>query len=394
MAETRKFRTVEEMETPLEYLGYIGDRMSFVPVSESEGSFLGGNPVWAGDKSCESPKCHVCGHAMVQVTQMWAPLELFSRRALHLFVCSRCRSPPGVWKVIRSHSQTPLPDDGANNGEGVEGEEEDAKETKKDLPAVSIKEMAQIDDDMLDALLAQNAQRTKNAGKNNQKKTKKKKKKKKIIRQPIWEGTEVRACWLEVVEKRAPKRKGISEKQAEEAAAAMERLELEAAKDKESWAGEVYESGSRESKTFRVFQKALQKDPQRVIRYQLGATPLWISEPVPEAPNCARCHRRTVFEMQLLPTFLYLGGAERLWEEQTSGAVPDVELPDDGDVVDENAPEIEEGQQLPPVPAAASLPELIRAPLPEFGACVVFCCPDETCGGDIAEQGVVTQMPE
>jgi hypothetical protein len=377
-----------------EFASYISDRMAHVPLSESEGSFLGGKPVGAGSSVLVCPPCDQCHKPMIQVVQMWAPIEPFSCRALHVFVCSHCRASPGQWKAFRTRSNEPL-DALEEEEEEVEvQEDEKPKEVKKKV--ASIGTLARVGDDELDALLAQNAQQTqKTSGNNSKKKTKKKKKKnkKKMDRQPVWTDCEIRPCWLDVVEKKAPKKRaGMSEKQADEAAAMAERLEREAAKDKESWAGEVYESGSRESKTFRVFQKALQRDPECVVRYQRGANPLWISEPVPETPMCGNCGKRTVFEMQLLPTLLYLGGAEMLWQEQKAAAVADVVVPEDDVVVDESATEIAEEDVTKS--QAVVLPELIRAPVPEFGACAVFCCSDVNCGEHVEPVHVVCQQPE
>lgn len=341
------------------------------------------------------PTCDRCNGPMIQAVQVWAPVDAFSRRALHVFVCSKCRASPGQWKAIRSQTMEPLP---SHEDEEEEEEQEEVSVPVQQRPAATVTSLMNVDDAALDALLAQNAQKGKAANNKKSKKKKKKKKKKPAARVPVWSGCEIRACWLEVVEKKtaAAAASAVSEKQAAEAAAQLERLEREGAKDKESWAGEQYESGSRESKTFRVFQKALARDPHRVLRYRRGAPPLWISDPTPEPPRCRRCGKRCLPELQLLPTLLYLGGAEQLWDEQLARPVelPDA-LPDaDAPVVDEAAPEVSEEQVGAHASPAPELPELIVAPLPEFGACAVFCCPDPDCGGNVAEQTVLTQMPE
>jgi hypothetical protein len=371
-----------------EYVGYVSERMRFIPGSESDGSFIGGRPLWAGNADGPEIVCSECGSALVQVTQMWAPLEGLRRRSLHLFVCAQCRDPPGQWRAFRSQTSDPFSDS--------EDEEDGGKKTQQQLVQVPAVGFADVDDATLDALLAANAVREK------KKPTKKKKSKKKKARKkelPVWEGCEIQPCWLDVVEKRPPKRAAVSEKQADEAAAALERLVLEAAKDKESWGGEEFETGSRESKTFRVFQKALGRDPSRVVRYQRDGAPLWISEPPPSdtPPDCARCGARTVFEMQLLPTLLYLGGTEGLWQEKTAGdVVPEEEEVDDGLVVDEAASEMfvdVAGQKEQETGPAAALPELIRTPVPEYGVVGIFCCP-KNCGDVIVEERVRVQLPE
>ena len=74
----------------------------------------------------------------------------------------------------------------------------------------------------------------------------------------------------------------------------------------EVWEDEEYEADT-ENKAFRKFQKRLLRFPEQVLRYNWGGRPLWPTAPLlHEPPLCLYCGRHCVFEMQLLPSLLYV----------------------------------------------------------------------------------------
>ncbi len=389
-----------------EYAGYLGSPMTHVPRHESEGSFVGGEPVWARGAAA-AVACEACDRPMQQLVQLWAPLDNCPRRALHLFVCTQCRKPPGRWRVFRSHTTEPLQEE----EEEKEGGEAAVKQTqvKEEIKAPSKPAaLVPLDEAAFEALLAAQSksgaggQQGKAKGKN-QKKKKSKARKKLPERAPVWSGGAVVPSWLEVEEKRPAKskKKGISEAQADALAAAQEKMELEAKKDNESWGGEEWESGSRESKTFLAFQKMLQRDSQRVLRYQRAGQAAWIAEPPPQAPRaCGKCGGRCVYEMHLLPTLLYLGGEAQLWQtttDEAAAAIGEVQLPEAA-VVDESAPELVAPEEPARGNAEAVVEmmaaDVLRCPLPEYGVAAVFCCAANCGDGQPTEEHVLLQMPE
>jgi hypothetical protein len=382
-----------------QYAGYLGRAMATVPRHESAGSFLGGRPVWAGAARAVEVTCAQCAAPMQQVAQVWAPLPAVPRRALHVFACASCRRPPGQWRVLRSHTLEPL------EHEEEEKEQEEAAEPKVETAKGPL---VPVDDDELDALIAARAAAPvakaggKKKGKGKQKN--KKKKQPQAAPEPVWQGGAIVPCWMDVeLVREAKKKKGMTEQQAEAIASVREQLESEAGKEQESWAGEKWEPSSKESKTFRVFRKLLQSDPARILRYRRGGEVLWISDPKPAVPRqCGTCGGPLVFEMQLLPTLLYLGEKEKLWQSVpvASIAAGVGEGEDETVIVDESAPEVidsEEGRKKASAEAEAELlaADVLPCPLPEYGTVAVFCCRNNCGNGEMpVEECVLAQLPE
>jgi hypothetical protein len=74
----------------------------------------------------------------------------------------------------------------------------------------------------------------------------------------------------------------------------------------EVWEDEEYEADTQ-NKAFRKFQKRLSRLPEQVLRYSWGGRPLWpTASLLHEPPLCAYCGQRCIFEMQLLPSVLYV----------------------------------------------------------------------------------------
>jgi pre-rRNA-processing protein TSR4 len=73
----------------------------------------------------------------------------------------------------------------------------------------------------------------------------------------------------------------------------------------EKWAKEGYEADK--DRIFFKFQRRMKRSPEQCLRYCFDGEPLWISEDVPESiPVCTKCGAKRVFELQLMPTLLYL----------------------------------------------------------------------------------------
>uniref|UniRef100_A0A7S4LJL5 Programmed cell death protein 2 C-terminal domain-containing protein n=1 Tax=Eutreptiella gymnastica TaxID=73025 RepID=A0A7S4LJL5_9EUGL len=60
--------------------------------------------------------------------------------------------------------------------------------------------------------------------------------------------------------------------------------------------------------TFAAFQIRMELCPRQVVRWEIGAVPLWISnEKIPhELPECKACGAPCVVELQLMPTIVYV----------------------------------------------------------------------------------------
>ncbi|XP_077291586.1 zinc finger protein RP-8 [Arctopsyche grandis] len=71
---------------------------------------------------------------------------------------------------------------------------------------------------------------------------------------------------------------------------------------------EQYANASVEDKTFLKFKKRIAREPDQVLRYNRGESPLWISsKPLisnEDIPNCKYCNGKRQFECQIMPQLL------------------------------------------------------------------------------------------
>uniref|UniRef100_A0A0R3TXF3 MYND-type domain-containing protein n=1 Tax=Rodentolepis nana TaxID=102285 RepID=A0A0R3TXF3_RODNA len=67
---------------------------------------------------------------------------------------------------------------------------------------------------------------------------------------------------------------------------------------------EVARKETREELFFNRFKEVLKKEPDQVIRFERGGTPLWASPNPITPPNCLKCGGKRTFEFQITPQLL------------------------------------------------------------------------------------------
>ncbi|VDL11794.1 unnamed protein product [Hymenolepis diminuta] len=67
---------------------------------------------------------------------------------------------------------------------------------------------------------------------------------------------------------------------------------------------EVSRKETREERCFNRFKEILKKEPDQVIRFDRGGTPLWAAPNSIEPPNCPQCGGKRIFEFQITPQLL------------------------------------------------------------------------------------------
>ena len=228
--------------------------------------------------------------------------------------------------MIRGQTLTPLPQ------KEVTERVEEVQEASK--TAVESSPIYEDEDAEFAALIAArekhalaSAQTKKKNAKQKQKQKQKSKQntKKKAVGIDFDDSGPIGACWLALEAGWRPEKHEEKKSKSEANSIVAEKL-MRNIKG-ESWAGEAYENGG-ESKTFRAFSKFLKIDSHIILRYQMGAKPLWISDPPPfsgELPTCFKCGGKCIFEMQIFPSLLFLGGELGLWKEtQKAELIPEV----------------------------------------------------------------------
>ena len=399
-----------------EFSGYLDSPMKFVPLNESEGSFVGGFPVFPFPSvEQDYSMCDVCReHSMIQVCQLAAPLFEQNRRSIHLFVCSKCKRSPGSWKVFRSQTQEPLKDDEPHDISPEPQETE--KQCEEGTIDVALTSDVSSDNPFADLVAVRDKAAQQKKQENKKKKKKKPKKrvekaKKKSVTSS-WKDAVIEPWWLDVSVCQSKKKKNIrknkSEKDIEEEERLLEKygVDLDAdfktSKKNSEWKGESYE-GSKESKSFRKFQKAMSEDPEKVIYYEMGAQPMWISEGkvFEKEPKCRGCGASCVFEFQLFPTFLFLAESKGLWKVRPEDVGVFLEMPEEKEedaavvVSEDNCPEVTEdmvnNKSGPPSDFLESI--VLPSPVPDFGVVVVYTC-SKSCqyeGGGVIQEHVFVQ---
>lgn len=161
--------------------------------------------------------------------------------------------------------------------------------------------------------------------------------------------------------------------------------------------------GGKEDRWFDKLSRAMADDPERIGMYQKAGKCLWMTDPsllMSANPKCRRCGAQCLFEFQVLPSLLYLGGEYGLWsreEKRDSVSVAVVldsaalvnEREEDGDIQEESPAAVQEvlGNVQRLEEGAVSL-----SPLPEFGVVAVYSCSQSCTGDSSLEEHVIVQM--
>ena len=289
-----------DKEDAVVYLGVPREKGSSitaaVPGTESK---LGGSPEYfpgVDQDQDQAPfaaklSCDKCQAPLAFVLQVYAPVTESKHRALYLFGCnsSECKGL-STWRVVRCQAT-------AGVIPTFNITQNDSTETVKETPGIWSFDAAEVEIDEIEALLA------------SQERSSLKSDVAKVEDTEAAEGSHEgasRGVLLDVVEEPGKLPSGVSEE--------FKKYEVEATKGGkggtgDGFEGEKYEEGTKEELALEQFQEHIQRLPQQCLRYAYSGSPLW---PIPEhdlaVRSCESCGAERKFELQVLPSALYLLG--------------------------------------------------------------------------------------
>eukprot|EP01117_Protostelium_nocturnum_P012898 TRINITY_DN4776_c0_g1_i2.p1 TRINITY_DN4776_c0_g1~~TRINITY_DN4776_c0_g1_i2.p1 ORF type:complete len:723 (-),score=237.95 TRINITY_DN4776_c0_g1_i2:141-2309(-) len=328
-------------------LGYLSSEIDPKEDKDAFNSKIGGRPVTFGEEF-SFPNCKNCGGKTSLVLQAYSPLEdlvPIHHRILFLFVCptTECSGISKGWTALRYQVQ--LSPEEMKEWNVIE-EEEEVKETKK---STKLFEETSWGDEEEEEEVKEDPKKTESAwgeeeeeeekeeedlelllkmrdiafeekkAKEKEKETREKNPPKSSVpsssEKPISSEEDVKFD-IEEYEKRAAfqgfylevedepkekKKKKIDDDRWKE----YQKEESSSGKE-ETWDNEKYESTER---VFLKFQKRMARSPEQIVRYSFGGAPIWIDNDKPiKLSSCSHCGSSRVFELQLLPTVISLGG--------------------------------------------------------------------------------------
>jgi len=297
-------------------------------------SKLGGSPDWLGAPG-EIPVCKLCNSAMHLLLQSYDPLEVLPSmdRVIYLFGCnsSKCSARDGSWKAVRGQmiAQT------ENKQESIpipiptptlESEPEPAKpivlfastSSWDDAQDSSFSEAATQDIDLESLMKMRELQLVEKPLPSVESDTEP------VIPVPFAAGGvsfskeqprgQFRSFYLDIQPELMMKRKKHINEEEQFRQLQRYRTEYEEPEEGSGYSGRpgLFDGDSYEvakDKTFLSFQKHLMRNPDQCVRYCFGGEPLWYNDKrrfKTGAPACTRCGAPRVFELQLMPTVIWL----------------------------------------------------------------------------------------
>lgn len=307
----------KQEESPV-ILGYLDEHIGTDEDNDKLATKFGGIPVWILNQPPEKGlKCSSCNRNLFLVLQAYAPLDHLPNfhRILYLFACnsSKCSNSEKGWVALRC--QVPFSESELAELKSLQKEEKTGNETTSNTQQKS----TDLDDewgiesqwasnnsnsDDLEELLRlrdQSLNENKVTGNSNDSSNNTSKGQHKEQMKKSTEESNAFAGRYIVVEYEPPDALSFTlEKEL------MSRYKAELNQSSgEKWLLEQYESD--QEKSFMKFQRRIKRNPEQCLRYSFKGNPLWISDEIPKViPKCTHCGSERVFELQLLPTLLYL----------------------------------------------------------------------------------------